>query len=273
MNAQVLFSSLESAENWTGLHLNENKTECMPINIQGDVQIRNNSNNVLKRVDDYKYLGSHIPNSEKEFNVRNRMAWSVCNKMEKSGYQISNVILKSGTFEQQSNMFYYTVLKHGLSPQNNNAGLMDAILVSCNVSKIYPVRTTKPLKPSMGLFQEFHPYWWIEESSLRDIVPEPQMNHHLSFSGGFHHHINGLGNSPFQIPFAGKPLLLKNIFLWLCLIERTGKVWWIQSRPRPQDDYDDCIGFWLAALSDALINFLKERPDKLPYWVFLLTEL
>ena len=62
-------------------------------------------------------------------------------------------------------------------------------------------------------------------SSLRDIVPEPRMNlHHLSFSGGFHHHINGLGNSPFQIQFAGSPLLLKKIFLWLCLIERTGKV-------------------------------------------------
>ena len=82
-NAQVLLSSLESAANCTGLHLNEKKTECMPINIQGDFQIRTNSNNVLKRVDDYKYLGSHILNSGKDFNIRKGMAWSACNKMEK----------------------------------------------------------------------------------------------------------------------------------------------------------------------------------------------
>ena len=82
-NAQVLLSSLESAANCTGLHRNEKKTECMPINIQGDFQIRTNSNNVLKRVDDYKYLGSHILNSGKDFNIRKGMAWSACNKMEK----------------------------------------------------------------------------------------------------------------------------------------------------------------------------------------------
>ena len=54
----------------------------MPINIQDDSPIRTNSNNVLKCVDDYKYLGSHIHNSEKDFNIRKGMAWSACNKME-----------------------------------------------------------------------------------------------------------------------------------------------------------------------------------------------
>ena len=54
-NAQGRPSSVESAENCTGIHLNEKKTECMPINIQGDFQIRTHTNNVLKRVDDYKY--------------------------------------------------------------------------------------------------------------------------------------------------------------------------------------------------------------------------
>ena len=55
----------------------------MQINIHGDFQIRTNSNNVLKRVDDYKYLRSHILNSGKDFNIRKGMAWSACNKMEK----------------------------------------------------------------------------------------------------------------------------------------------------------------------------------------------
>ena len=69
-NAQVLLSSLESAANCTGLYLNEKKTECMPINIQDGFQIRTNSNKILKRVDDYRYLGSHIHDSEKDFNIR-----------------------------------------------------------------------------------------------------------------------------------------------------------------------------------------------------------
>ena len=54
----------------------------MTINIQGDFQIRSNSN-VLKRVDDYKYLGSYILNSGKDFDIRKGMAWSACFKMEK----------------------------------------------------------------------------------------------------------------------------------------------------------------------------------------------
>ena len=41
------------------------------------------ANNILKYVDDYKYLGSHIINSEKDFNTRKGMAWAACNKMDK----------------------------------------------------------------------------------------------------------------------------------------------------------------------------------------------
>ena len=82
-NAQALLSALESASNCTGLYLNETKTECMPINIRNNIQIKTLSNNILKCVDDYKYLGSHILNSEKDFNIRKGMAWSACNKMDK----------------------------------------------------------------------------------------------------------------------------------------------------------------------------------------------
>lgn len=82
-NAQALLSALESASNCTGLYLNETKTECMPINIRNNIQIKTLSNNILKFVEDYKYLGSHILNSEKDFNTRKGMAWSACNKMDK----------------------------------------------------------------------------------------------------------------------------------------------------------------------------------------------
>ena len=82
-NAQTLLSSLESAANCTGLYLNETKTECMPINNQDDMEITTISNKVLKCVEDYKYLGSYIRNSEKDFKIRKGMAWTACNKMEK----------------------------------------------------------------------------------------------------------------------------------------------------------------------------------------------
>ena len=55
----------------------------MPINIRKNIQIKTLSNNILKCVDDYKYLGWHILNSEKDFNIRKGMAWSACDKMDK----------------------------------------------------------------------------------------------------------------------------------------------------------------------------------------------
>ena len=81
--AQALLSSLESAVNCAGLHLNESKTEYMPINVRNNQEIRTLSNNILKCVEDYKYLGSHIQNSEKDFNIRKGIAWTACNKMNK----------------------------------------------------------------------------------------------------------------------------------------------------------------------------------------------
>ena len=81
-NAQALLSALESAANCTGLYLNETKTECLPINIRDRIELKTLANNILKYVDDYKYLGSHIINSEKDFTTRKGMAWAACNKMD-----------------------------------------------------------------------------------------------------------------------------------------------------------------------------------------------
>ena len=63
--AQALLSSLESAANCVGLHLNKTNTEFMPVNIRNNQEIKTLSENILKCVEDYKYLGSHIKNSEK----------------------------------------------------------------------------------------------------------------------------------------------------------------------------------------------------------------
>ena len=84
-NAQALLQSLESAANCVGLHLNETKTKyinnCKTNNINYEIKTLNNT--VLGKVDDYKYLGSFISNSEKDFNTRKGMAWSACNDLHK----------------------------------------------------------------------------------------------------------------------------------------------------------------------------------------------
>ena len=45
--------------------------------------IKTISGYILKRVDDYKYLGSFASSSEKDFNTRKGMAWSTCNDLHK----------------------------------------------------------------------------------------------------------------------------------------------------------------------------------------------
>ena len=83
--AQRLLSSLESAANCIGLYLNELKTEFLTLNLDGSLPkvIKTNSDVELKCVSDYKYLGSFISSSEKDFKIRKALAWSACNKLHK----------------------------------------------------------------------------------------------------------------------------------------------------------------------------------------------
>ena len=91
-HAQDLLQSLEQASNGVGLYLNETKTECMyrcHSNNSHPVRTRNGTS--LKQVDDYKYLGSYVSSSEKDFTTRKGMAWSACNDMHKIwSSQLSN---------------------------------------------------------------------------------------------------------------------------------------------------------------------------------------
>ena len=84
-NAQALLHSLESAANCVGLYLNETKTEYINHSQNNNTisEIKTLNNRVLKQVDDYKYLGSYVSSSEKDFNVRKGMAWAASNDMHK----------------------------------------------------------------------------------------------------------------------------------------------------------------------------------------------
>ena len=81
-NAQCLLNALESAANSVGLYLNESKTEYLTLNANLDANNIKTINGIdLKEVDDYKYLGSFISPSDKDFKVRKALAWNVCNKL------------------------------------------------------------------------------------------------------------------------------------------------------------------------------------------------
>ena len=60
---------------YVGLYLNESKTEYInKCTTNNDHTIKTLNNATLKQVDDYKYLGSYISSSLKDFQTRKGMA-------------------------------------------------------------------------------------------------------------------------------------------------------------------------------------------------------
>ena len=82
-NAQDLLTSLIGAANCVGLYLNESKTEYINYTktLNNNFDMKTINGYILKCVEDYCYLGSHISSSEKDFRIRKAMAWAACNKL------------------------------------------------------------------------------------------------------------------------------------------------------------------------------------------------
>ena len=100
-NAQSLLLALEKAANCVGLYLNESKTEYMNNSqFQDDsIQIKTLNGYILKLVNDYKYLGSFISSSEKDFITRKGMAWSACNDLHRIWVSDLHINLKLDIFK------------------------------------------------------------------------------------------------------------------------------------------------------------------------------
>ena len=72
---QQLVRDLEHAAKVTGLSMNASKTEHMAINIAPEESsISSVSEDIIERVEDFKYLGSYIAESRKDFHTRKGMA-------------------------------------------------------------------------------------------------------------------------------------------------------------------------------------------------------
>ena len=82
--AEKLLHDLEHASNLVGLSMNVSKTKFMTININSvDTSINSIDGRPIEHVQDFKYLGSYIADSRKDFNTRKGMAWSACTKLLK----------------------------------------------------------------------------------------------------------------------------------------------------------------------------------------------
>ena len=64
-----------------GLHCNESKTEF--IYTTPNCHLRSPAGAMITKVDDFKYLGSYIMDSQKDVKSRKALAWAACNKLNK----------------------------------------------------------------------------------------------------------------------------------------------------------------------------------------------
>lgn len=74
--AQELLNRVEVSAGSFGLLINGKKTEVMPI-------LYTLSKEILKIVEDFKYLGSRTASTEKGIAVRKALAWKALNKLDK----------------------------------------------------------------------------------------------------------------------------------------------------------------------------------------------
>ena len=81
-DAESLLQSLEYAAKIIGLQCNEDKTEYMTTAVNLE-ELKSLNGTILKKVDDFKYLGSYIADSQKDFRIRKALAWKACNKLER----------------------------------------------------------------------------------------------------------------------------------------------------------------------------------------------
>ena len=80
--AQLLLQRLEIAGEAIGLHINCKEKEYMMFN-QANTELKSQGGELLKQVEDFKYLGSWIADSKRDMEVRIKLAWKALNKLDR----------------------------------------------------------------------------------------------------------------------------------------------------------------------------------------------
>ena len=100
-NAQKLLHILEKPAAFIGLNVKATKTGFMCYNQDGAIEILNKT--LLKKVDDFVYLGSNIASTEKDVLIRISKAWSALDRLR--------TIWKSTLPEQIKKGFFRAVVE------------------------------------------------------------------------------------------------------------------------------------------------------------------
>eukprot|EP00116_Pleurobrachia_bachei_P001801 sb/3462063/ len=79
----VLLREVEAVCGQIGLHCNLGKTEFLTEGIDNPGQLLSISGESIKRVDDFKYLGSWVANCARDIATRKAKAWVACHKLKK----------------------------------------------------------------------------------------------------------------------------------------------------------------------------------------------
>ena len=101
-DAEKMLHQIEEAAEYIGLKINSDKTEYMSLNAKSDNMISRNGN-FIKNVDNFKYLGSYIANTENYINTRIAKAWAALNSM--------NILWKSNLSENLKRSFFRAVVE------------------------------------------------------------------------------------------------------------------------------------------------------------------
>ncbi|KAI8519362.1 hypothetical protein Bbelb_026190 [Branchiostoma belcheri] len=82
-DAESLLQSLEKAASYVGLYCNEAKTEFISTSTStAPEELKSLSGTCIKQVVDFKYLGSYIMDSDRDFTTRKAFAWETCNRLD-----------------------------------------------------------------------------------------------------------------------------------------------------------------------------------------------
>ena len=96
--AQKLLSKIQTEAAKIGLFLNAKKTEFRAHKPPNDIAIKTKSGELLKKVQNFKYLGGWVVSTEQDFEISKTLAWSACNKMKKIWQSIMNRKIKVRLF-------------------------------------------------------------------------------------------------------------------------------------------------------------------------------
>ncbi len=111
--AQEALTRLEHEAGKVGLHCNAKKTEIPAFNHDTPISVNSRDGTILIIIENFKYLGAWMKNTDKDFKVRKALACSACHKLRKIWTSTLSKRITIRLFIATLNQFYYMVWKRG----------------------------------------------------------------------------------------------------------------------------------------------------------------